>query len=487
MASSPQHHANAAVTEKDAEIVLPPPSVSNPVPTLPAALRLDNREQLEAVLESGPLGGLIESRRQLLVFGSESLRTLLLRQVLTDPKTRTYKGKKNWEPQNVFPLPKNFGIVGTRILSSSHKGGENVSSRVKTSTETSHDAAEVSLVECAVTHTDYMEDEPMPDVDVVTYFIRSSPLEQTQQAASKIASWNATSHAHHRIYYLPQPTAMCHKILSNLGLVVPDNNISIHRLQLDIFPLETDVLSLEIPDALREVDVECTPSNTVTTIARALLKLQDVTGKIPRIQSMGIVAEEVVRVLLDMTVDEYMDSQAGANSVDTAALSSDSGGDITALFVLDRKVDMVTPMMTPLTYEGLLDDVVGVDCGFIHVDVSIINPDDDEAKGSVKADKEIAALPVHGSDTLYAEVRNQHVEKFGSFLQNQAKALRESHAEFTDKGKKKDLSEIHQFVKQIPVFTQNLRQEKQMLYSLQQLQKYTCLLLTILVVCCAGH
>jgi hypothetical protein len=36
-------------------------------------------------------------------------------------------------------------------------------------------------------------------------------------------------------------------------------------------------------------------------------------------------------------------------------------------------------------------------------------------------------------------------------------ALRESHANFTDKGKKKDLSEIHQFVKQIPVFTQNLR------------------------------
>jgi hypothetical protein len=49
------------------------------------------------------------------------------------------------------------------------------------------------------------------------------------------------------------------------------------------------------------------------------------------------------------------------------------------------------------------------------------------------------------------------VEKFGSFLQNQAMALKESHANFTQKGTKKDLTEIHQFVKQIPMFTQNLR------------------------------
>jgi hypothetical protein len=60
-------------------------------------------------------------------------------------------------------------------------------------------------------------------------------------------------------------------------------------------------------------------------------------------------------------------------------------------------------------------------------------------------------LGVHAGDSLYAEVRNQHVEKFGSFLQNQAMALKESHAQFTDKGTKKDLTEIHQFVKQIPV------------------------------------
>jgi hypothetical protein len=69
-------------------------------------------------------------------------------------------------------------------------------------------------------------------------------------------------------------------------------------------------------------------------------------------------------------------------------------------------------------------------------------------------------LPLNDSDPLYTEVRDKHVEVFGSFLQNQAKALKESHSQFTNRETARDLSEIHQFVKQIPVFTRNLRSLK---------------------------
>ena len=92
---------------------------------------------------------------------------------------------------------------------------------------------------------------------------------------------------------------------------------------------------------------------------------------------------------------------------------------------------------------------------FVTVDASLIEPDHDDSPSpdSTKhMSKEKASLALNGSDTLFAEVRNQNVEKFGSFLQNQAKALKESHSNFTNKDK--DLSEIHQFVKQIPVSSQ---------------------------------
>jgi len=96
----------------------------------------------------------------------------------------------------------------------------------------------------------------------------------------------------------------------------------------------------------------------------------------------------------------------------------------------------------------------------IKVETDIISPPDEETQpsGSESAAQKrpkYMHLPLNDLDTLYVEVRDQHVEKFGSFLQEQAKALKESHTNFSDKNK--DLTEIHQFVKQIPIFTKNLK------------------------------
>jgi vacuolar protein sorting-associated protein 33A len=432
----------------EADIILPPPTPLNPIPSVPAALRLDNQEQLLQLLHTSPVksgnsssdnsSDVVPPFRQLLVFGSDSLRTLLLKQVLNDPHTRTFKGtKKNWDPAGVFQFPKSLQrlIVGTRLLSGSSQ--DNTSAALNVTSE----GAEVSL-------------DIRSQVDVVTYFISPWNLQQTTSVAKTIRSTQRKK-IHHRIIYLPQATALIHKLLQDLGMTQADNNISIANLQLDLFPLESDVISLEIPASLKE-EVEGTPSTLIQTCARSILKLQDVVGKIPRIQSLGNLGEEVLKKFLNMSVDEYLAS--GSVEKEPGPVN---GGDVAAMILVDRKVDMITPMVTPLTYEGLLDEVVGIDCGFLKLDVSTINPEDEPSNKSSEekknAEEELVMLGINASDTLYAEVRDQHVEKFGSFLQNQAIALKESHANFTDKGTKKNLTEIHQFVKQIPIFTQNLR------------------------------
>jgi vacuolar protein sorting-associated protein 33A len=400
-------HARPVTASKDADIILPPASALNPFPALPAALRIDNRDMLLSLLQSIP-------GRQLLVFGSESLRTLLMRQVLSDPHARVFKGKKNWDPAQFFPLPRGLQIVGTKILPDK--------------------ISQFNSEPNGLLPFDATWDE---NIDVVTYFLRPASLTHTMHVSHRIKNWK--SRTHHRIVYLPQATAMCHKVLSNLGInSLP--NVTIHRLQADIFPLESDLLSLEYPDAMKECEVEGTPSSLISTMARSLLKIQDIVGTIPRLQSLGPLGEEVVKKMMTMRLEEHL---AGQATMDTPSET------VAAMMIIDRKVDMLTPMLTPLTYEGLLDEVVGIDCGFLSVNVQVINPDDTEP--------EQVALGVNGSDSLYMEVRDQHVEKFGSFLQNQAKALQQSHANFTNKETKKDLDEIHQFVKQIPIFTKNLR------------------------------
>jgi len=487
------------VPDMASEIILPPPSPGNPIPALPVALRLDNQEQLVQFLRTDPHGhggaaaatapGAGGNFRQLLVFGTDGLRTLLMRQVLSDPHARmsNFKGKKkNWDGYLSYPLPRALqqSVVGTRLLDEGSKGAAAASDPVAAAVREGDNGDGTGAVPPIPEEGWGILEDGNSGVDVVTYFLRPSDLRQTQRVAERIRSFRRQFRVHHRICYVPEPTAVVQKLVTNLGLTSAPN-VSVHGLQLDVFPLESDVLSLEYDDAVRETtEVEGTPSNVITTVARSILKLQDVVGKIPRIQGYGPLAEEVVRKVLNVTVDEYLAS----NSATDGDASADVGGDdcetgpvaptphgVAAMVIIDRRVDSVTPMLTPLTYEGLLDDVVGIDCGFIRVKLRTINPpededDDDKSKrkkkggdfgktpevGDDDAD-EAVALGLNGSDSLYAEVRNQHVEKFGSFLQNQAKALQDTHANFTSQGKKKDLSEIHQFVKQIPIFTQNLR------------------------------
>mmetsp|Transcript_8310 Transcript_8310/g.12798 ORF Transcript_8310/g.12798 Transcript_8310/m.12798 type:complete len:676 (+) Transcript_8310:90-2117(+) len=397
--------------KKDAEVILPPPTPLNPIPVLPAALRIDNQDMLLSMLQSLP-------GRQLLVFGSESMRTVILRQVLSDPHARVFKGKKNWDPAAFFPIPRGLQIAGTKVLPN-RTGPSFVDKK-------------------GIENSDEENESWDENVDVVTYFLRPSSLSHTLHVSRRIKNWK--NRTHHRIVYLPQATAMCHKILSNSGISsLP--NVTIHRLQADLFPLESDLFSLECRDAFKEAEVEGTPSSIITSIARSLLKIQDIVGIIPRVQALGPLGEQVVQKMLAMRQEEHL---AGESSPDDGPADT-----AVAMMVIDRKVDLITPMLTPLTYEGLLDDVIGIDCGFLDVNVNILNPDDE--------DDDKVALGVNGSDALYMEVRDQHVEKFGSFLQNQAKALQQSHADFTNKEKKKDLNEIHQFVKQIPIFTKNLR------------------------------
>ena len=488
-------------------VILPPPSAKNPIPSLPAALRIDNKERFLDILSEDPTGVDNASFRQLLVFGKENLRTLLMRQVLQDPRTKMKTTKaskkdknKNWEDSLFFAVPKNLqnNIVGTRVLL---KKNQSSKSMVPQTNRTSWKGIGYDEGDTDNNRDDDPDLFQSPDdlfehVDVITYLVRPWDIDQTMAVINRIKGCalpgsNAKTHKqHHRIVYVPKVTAMCTKILVDHQVWNPNHNnanscVSVIGLQLDLFPLESDVLSLEYEEGVLDAgSVGGCPSEMVETTARALAKLQDVVGRIPRIQSLGSWGEDVLAKLLNNSVDEYWAGQKLNESGETSTTAGDSwqdgdeeeeesGNDSSdihptdvdaglAMVLMDRRLDMVTPMVTPLTYEGLLDELVGIECSHIEIPEAIINPPDpdpfddspsnpfDEGAAAPEITKKVA-LGVHEGDTLYAEVRDQHVEKFGSFLQDQAIALKESHANFTSKETKKDLDEIEKFVKQIPV------------------------------------
>jgi hypothetical protein len=352
----------------------------------------------------------------------------------------------------------------------------------------------------------------------------------------------------HRIIFLSRCTKLCIQILYNENILpspeynndnivlhkklssttVPpttttlvnlQKNTVIHTLDIDLIPIEDDILTLlDSSSVMKDISsIHGIPSSHVNSVASSIMKIQTIAngsllfgnggtndgqivvngendndhgddgmnhqGYIPRIQSFGRISESIVKRCFDLRREEFyescMISSSNKSDVDNHHHHSNKNhnvnhqGDIHALMILDRRVDLVTPLLTPLTYEGLLDDVLSIESGILHVKTDVINPPEDEIdneqsktskssrKGSTtntnnpKEKPIYTLLPLNDQDTLYVEVRDQHVEKFGSFLQEQAKALKESHANFSNKDK--DLTEIHQFVKQIPIFTQNLK------------------------------
>eukprot|EP00592_Proboscia_alata_P024858 CAMPEP_0194444726 /NCGR_PEP_ID=MMETSP0176-20130528/127448_1 /TAXON_ID=216777 /ORGANISM="Proboscia alata, Strain PI-D3" /LENGTH=465 /DNA_ID=CAMNT_0039271171 /DNA_START=17 /DNA_END=1411 /DNA_ORIENTATION=+ len=317
-----------------------PPSTSHATP--PTAHDSEEERLLEdRLLNSTHSTQSSVTHTQYLYFADEALRTLMLRHVLRtvqDDNVATVfgdakkkKNKKNKRKKDVeqyvggVPYPPNLGIQGTRLLggdagglfdaaaNSSMDGMGTVSGVCASSSEiairNSSSGAEIILQAGAVQEDNGMFEDGLGDgdgVDVLLYFVRPT-LPHTKLVSQRIKNMrqaqpsngaNAKS-PRHTIVFVPQSTSICRRLLLDEGLLSDSTtgsasssshtpHIQVVDLDIDLVPLEHDVLSVELPHALRECYVEGTPSNIVSIVAKSLLKIQDCHGVIPRVQGLGV-------------------------------------------------------------------------------------------------------------------------------------------------------------------------------------------------------
>jgi hypothetical protein len=142
--------------------------------------------------------------------------------------------------------------------------------------------------------------------------------------------------------------------------------------------------------------------SSLNTIASSLLQLQSVYGVIPNIKSKGVGAKKVLQKLFRMRLKQEeegidpttknSDSSSNAHASfsfhqpDASGFGEsqhfEQGGhqrsEIDTLIVIDREVDLVSPLVTPLTYEGLLDELLGIENGGIKLAASVLGDDKEE-------------------------------------------------------------------------------------------------------------
>ncbi len=60
---------------------------------------------------------------------------------------------------------------------------------------------------------------------------------------------------------------------------------------------------------------------------------------------------------------------------------------------MDREVDLVSPLVTPLTYEGLVDEVIGIINGKIKIDAALLGNEDSNDLSQMKLPSATVVVP----------------------------------------------------------------------------------------------
>ncbi|KAI0593369.1 vacuolar protein sorting 33A-like protein [Biscogniauxia sp. FL1348] len=280
----------------------------------------------------------------------------------------------------------------------------------------------------------------------VVFMARGECARHAQSIADQIKRLQRESQTGHEfhIFWVPRRTLVSDKLLEEAG-VLGDVNIS--ELPLYFFPLERDVLSLELDDSFRDLFLfkDTTPA---FLMAKALMGIQSKHGLFPRVIGKGENAKRVAELLTRMRQEIL----AGEGTTDTTKSGLTPSNTIESVIVIDRGVDFVTPLLTQLTYEGLIDELWGIQNNQADIDSTIVGAPPQQSQG-VSSTAVVNAAPrkrkiqLDSSDKLYDGLRDTNFAIVGTLLNKVARRLQN---DYESRHGSKTTAELKDFVKKLP-------------------------------------
>lgn len=246
------------------------------------------------------------------------------------------------------------------------------------------------------------------------------------------------------VIILPNVECKHQKLLEEEGM---HGIVQLYRFSWDFLTLDTNVLSLELPEVFRQVFV-AHDYTVLPSIAKSLRIFDMVTRKPNLVITYGSKSAKVWQMVEHMEQKRPSRNDENPNSSDFAAL-----------LIMDRDKDFVSPFMTPVTYQGLLMELYETNAGHLLTD----RPNRIERgklewfDGSVAAGKGSKSLPPPPAvnlkmnsavDKTFADNKHRHFSEVLTTLSMQAKALGLEGQEYSREMK---LQEMKQFVeKKLP-------------------------------------
>lgn len=259
-------------------------------------------------------------------------------------------------------------------------------------------------------------------------FVTRPHLEHMDKIADNVKSEELSGvRIDFHILFVPNKSLLCEMRLKDRG--VYGSFTFLDELAVHWFPLETDLISMERPSIFNDFHLKNDPT-CLYEMARALTSLQALYGFAPVVYGKGDAAKKLFDYMSKIKAEiSGQDLEGQMQEIDT-------------IIILDRKVDLITPFLTQLTYEGLIDELFGIR------NASVRLPGDKFADANEgQQGHETKQFALNNHEELYAELRDKNFNAVGPTLSRKARAISTA---FEERHGAKTVQEFKSFVDKLP-------------------------------------
>lgn len=182
------------------------------------------------------------------------------------------------------------------------------------------------------------------------------------------------------------------------------------------------------------------------------MDIQQRHGYFPRIIGKGDNARRLADLLLRMRKELDAEESSGLNGLPARGLLPSASTE--SLIIIDREVDFGTALLTQLTYEGLIDETVGIKHNQADVDTTIVGPG--AAQESSKAPQHQTSkqgqkrkIQLDDSDQLFSQLRDANFAIVGDILNKVARRLE---SDYESRHTAKTTTQLREFVNKLPTY-----------------------------------
>jgi len=252
---------------------------------------------------------------------------------------------------------------------------------------------------------------PLPPTQTRTYLV-SANLIQAKFVADQITDCLTSNTGKIHVILMPRKLLSIEKLFEEEGLA---GVVELHQFSWEFIPLDYDLLSLELPSFFRSHYVSGDQSG-LPAVARAIWGLKSLFGNIPNVFAQGRSVKKLLK-LENLYTNHYGQPRSKSS-------------EIGHLFIFERDLDWTSCLLSPLTYEGLLDETFGISCGTVE-----FGPEVTKTEATTK-------LQLSCMDKMFDKIRNKHFATIFSVLGVTAKQLSAAQAAATSM----NVTQMKQFV-----------------------------------------